>query len=265
MQIRPHPALAHLVRHYLVLDGLQSTGGMHRLFADGNTGLVFNLANAALHKEGNRPAVHSSWLYGQVKTYHDLSFTGRISWMVVVLQPYGAYHLWGVPAMEWYNGFFPASEILSARINDMANVLLKEKQLHERIRLLDNFLLQQVEHSISPDPMIVQAVQYIVMHEGMLTIDSLLQRLSVTERTLERKFKLLIGITPKRFSDIVRLNISAKRMQQLKTGRPLTGIAYESGYFDQAHFIKEFKKYTGITPHQYQAQTRPLALNFLEL
>ena len=54
-------------------------------------------------------------------------------------------------------------------------------------------------------------------------------------------------------------------MQQLKTGRPLTGIAYESGYFDQAHFIKEFKKYTGITPHQYQAQARPLALNFLEL
>jgi AraC-like DNA-binding protein len=113
--------------------------------------------------------------------------------------------------------------------------------------------------------MIVQAVQYIVLHEGLLTIESLLQNLSVTERTLERKFKLHIGITPKRFSDIVRLNISAKRMQQLKTGRSLTAIAYESGYFDQAHFIKEFKKYTGITPHQYQAQARPLALNFLEL
>ena len=265
MQIRPHPALAHLVRHYLILDGLQPANSPHRLFADGNTGLVFNLDNAALCMEGNSPAVHSSWLYGQVKTYHDLSFTGRINWIVVVLQPYGAYHLWGVPAMEWYNGFFPASDVLSARINDITHALLKEKQLNERIRLLDNFLLQQIDHSVSPDPMIVQAVQYIVMHEGMLTVESLLQTLSVTERTLERKFKLHIGITPKRFSDIVRLNISAKRMQKMKERHRLTGVAYESGYFDQAHFIKEFKKYTGITPHQYHAQARQLALNFLEL
>jgi AraC-like DNA-binding protein len=53
-------------------------------------------------------------------------------------------------------------------------------------------------------------------------------------------------------------------MQRI-TGRQLTGVAYESGYFDQAHFIKEFKKYTGITPQQYHARAQPLALNFLQL
>lgn len=266
MQIPPHPALAHLVRHYLILDdGQQPAHSGHRLFADGNTGLVFNLDNAALFTEGNRPAVHSSWLYGQVKTFHDISLTGRISWIVVVLQPYAAYHIWGVPATEWYNCFFPATEVLSTRINDIANALISEKQLHERIKLLDNFLLQQIEDSISPDPMIVQAVQHIVKHGGMLTVESLLRTLSVTERTLERKFKLHIGITPKRFTDIVRLNTSAKRMLRMKDRHSLTGIAYESGYFDQAHFIKEFKKYTGITPHQYHVEARPLALNFLEL
>lgn len=265
MQIRPHPALAHVVRHYLILDGRQQVNSIHRLFADGNTGLVFNLDNAALCAAGNSAAVNSCWLYGQVETYHDLSLTGSINWIVVVLQPYGAYQLWGVPAMDWYNCFFPASDVLSDRINNIAHALLKEKQMNERIRLLDNFLLQQIDHSLSPDLIIVQAVQHIFMHGGMLTVESLLQTLSVTERTLERKFKMHIGITPKRFSDIVRLNISAKRIQKMKAGRPLTGIAYESGYFDQAHFIKEFKKYTGITPHQYHAQARPLALNFLEL
>lgn len=265
MQVPPHPGLAHLVKHYLILDGLSAANGMHRLFADGNTGLVFNLDHAALCADAVNPSVHPCWLYGQVKTYHDLLLTGSINWIVVVLKPYGAYHLWGVPGTEWYNCFFPAADMLGSRINDIANVLVKTEQLKERIRLLDDFLLQQMKPGSNPDPMIVQAVQHIMMQEGALPIEYLLQTLSVNERMLERKFKLHIGITPKRFSDIVRLNASAKKMQQLKKPRKLTGIAYDSGYFDQAHFINEFRKYTGITPHQYHTQAHPLALNFLEL
>jgi AraC-like DNA-binding protein len=254
MQIRPHPALAHLVRHYLVLNSHQPVSGTHRLFADGNTGLVFNLDNTQ----------HSSLIYGQVNTWHDLSLSGNIDLIVVVFRPYGAYHLWGIPANECYDSFFPAQEVLSPLINDLSTALLKSN-LNERINLLDKFLLKQLDKSIPPDPLLVKAVDLIATHEGMLPVQSLLQILDVNERTLERKFKLHTGISPKHFSGIVRLNASAKRMQRMKAEDRLTGIAYESGYFDQAHFIKEFKKYTGITPHQYHQEVRPLALNFITL
>lgn len=264
MQIRPHTALAHLVKHYLILDDVQPVQSIHRLFADGNTGLVFNLANAALCSNRTKPAVNACWLYGQVKTYHDLSLVGDINWIVVVLQPYAAFQLWGVPATEWYNCFFPGADVLGVRINDLANALADTEHLQERIRLLDAYFLQQIDECIPPDPMIIQSIQHILMQKGMLTIESLTAALAVGERTLERKFKLHVGLSPKRFADIVRLNLSIKRMHRLKESRQLTGIAYDSGYFDQAHFIKEFKKYTGITPHQYHA-THPLALNFLAL
>lgn len=250
MQIKPHPALAHLVRHYLVLNNQQPVAGTQRLFADGNTGLVFNLS-----KEQS-----SSLIYGQLNTWHDLQLSGNIYLIVVVFQPYGAYHLWGVPAGEWYNHFFPAAEVLNKDINDLLAALVKSN-LNEQIRMLDNFLLTQLDKSIPVDPLLIEAVRLITQNDGILPRQSI----KVSERTLERKFKLHIGISPKHFSGIIRLNASAKRMQRMKAEDRLTAIAYESGYFDQAHFIKEFKKYTGITPHQYQQKVRPLALNFLQL
>lgn len=265
MQLQPHPALKRFIRHYLILDGQHPANGIHRLFADGNTGLVFNLDNAVMCAAGNKPAQHTCWLYGQVKTYHDLSLTGNINWIVVVLQPYGAYHLWGVPASEWYNCFFPATEILGARISDISHALVKAKDLPQRICLLDNYLLQLVHQKRRPDGQVMQAVQHIMMHEGAVSVEALTHALSVSERTLERKFKLHVGITPKRFADIVRLGFSAKRMQRMQSPHGFTGVAYDSGYYDQAHFINEFKKYTGITPQQYHAQANPLALNFLAL
>ncbi len=234
---------AHLVNQALalVLDDPQPGGGMHRLFADGNTGIVFNLENAALCASGNT-SVNACWLYGQVKTFHDLSLTGNVSLIVVVLQPYGAFHLWGIPATEWFNCFFPAEEVLNARMRDISDALMSTKQLSEWVGLLDNFLLQQVNKIKEPDPVIVEAVKHIVQYEGLVSVESLLQMLFVSERTLERKFNHTVGITPKRFIDIVRLNMSAKRLQRLKEKHRLAGVAYESGYFDQAHFIKDFKK-----------------------
>lgn len=261
MQISPHPALAHVVRHYLILDGLQPAGGVHRLFADGKTGLVFNLDNTAF----NASAIHSCWLYGQIKTYHDLTLTGSINWIVVVLQPYGAYHLWGVPADELFNCFFPAEEVLKRRMHEIAHALMNATQLGERIQLLNNFLLQQINITKGPDPLIIQAVNLIMQHEGVMSVDLLLHSLFVTERTLERKFKHTIGVSPKRFIEIVRLNVSAKRMQRMKGKQNLASVAYDSGYFDQAHFIKDFRKFTGFTPQQYSEQVHPLALNFLQL
>lgn len=265
MQLAPHPALAHLVRHYLVLEEQQVVTWSHRLFTDGNTGLVFNLGNAALHISDNHPSQHSTWLYGQISNYHDLSLSGNIKCIIAVFRPYGAHHLWRVPAEEWSNCFFPASDLLGSAIDAFTSTLLKTKDLNQQISLIDAFLLQQMDKSIRPEPVVIKAVEEITKHEGSLSVHDLLKKLYVTERTLERKFKLYTGITPKQFSGITRLNASAKKLKKMHREDTLTDIAYESGYFDQAHFIREFKKYTGITPHQYQQEAHSLALNFLQL
>ncbi len=72
-----------------------------------------------------------------------------------------------------------------------------------------------------------------------------------SERYIQKLFLDNVGITPKSFSNIHRFN---KSLQLIQTADlPLTSIAYDCGYYDQAHFIKEFKKFTGLTPSEVRA------------
>jgi methylphosphotriester-DNA--protein-cysteine methyltransferase len=71
-----------------------------------------------------------------------------------------------------------------------------------------------------------------------------------------------VGISPKRCCNIVRAHAFLKHLPE---GSRLTGYAYDSGYYDQAHLIREFKLITGLTPSQYLKKTDPLAVNFLRM
>jgi methylphosphotriester-DNA--protein-cysteine methyltransferase len=68
---------------------------------------------------------------------------------------------------------------------------------------------------------------------------------------LERRFKAIVGTTPKKFASIVRFNTV---LRDLDSAKSLTDICYEHGFFDQAHFIKDFRHYTGDTPESFRHQ-----------
>ncbi|QEC44293.1 helix-turn-helix transcriptional regulator [Pseudobacter ginsenosidimutans] len=265
MQLPPSPHIAHIVKHYLVLKAGGHGDSVHRLFADGNTGIVFNLAAASLKSSSDAASMHSCWLYGQLNSFRDLTLSGSIHWVIVVLQPYGAYHLWNVPATEWKDSFFPAQEVLGNAVENIGSRLQQAASVSDCIGLLNAWLFRISEKMKQPDPLMLQAIQQIRAGKGSLPVHVLLKQLQVNERMLERKFKLNTGVTPKQYSGIVRMNASARKLKQLQYKESLTAIAYENNYFDQAHFIKDFRKYTGITPWQYQHTVAPLALNFLRL
>lgn len=71
--------------------------------------------------------------------------------------------------------------------------------------------------------------------------------------TLLREFRKDFGVTPSCYKDIVRIR---KAKEMLRCGMKSTEAAYFCGYFDQSHFIKKFKKYTGLTPEEYKKKTK---------
>ena len=97
--------------------------------------------------------------------------------------------------------------------------------------------------------LIVEAVKLIYQTKGTIRIKELNQRLFISQSPFEKRFRKLVGTTPKKFSSIVRFNTILNSLTNTKS---LTEICYENNFFDQAHFIKDFKQFTGDTPENFK-------------
>ncbi len=101
----------------------------------------------------------------------------------------------------------------------------------------------------------------IIRAKGQTSIDSLIRNIGISGRQLERKFNRLVGLTPKTFSRILRfqnvLNLLNRNHFQV-----LTTLGLECGFYDQAHFIHEFKEFTGQSPTAYFSKEHKMTAFF---
>lgn len=118
----------------------------------------------------------------------------------------------------------------------------------ERVKAVETFLEEQLKEK-SEDQLIVRAVALIYGSRGGMRIKELLQQLHISQGAFEKRFRKLVGTTPKKFASIVRFNTVLKDLGQEKS---MTEICYDNNFFDQAHFIKDFKQYTGDSPENFR-------------
>lgn len=114
----------------------------------------------------------------------------------------------------------------------------------QRIDIIEHFLLSQLK-DIQDDKLIIEAVRFICQSKGTIKIKELIEKLFISQSPFEKRFRKLVGTTPKKFASIVRLNSVLDNLNNIKS---LTQLCYENNFFDQAHFIKDFKRFTGDTP-----------------
>lgn len=134
-----------------------------------------------------------------------------------------------------------------------SELLLLEEQLAEaktdtqRIAVVEHFLINRMTN-IAPDKLVLAALDLIHKSKGNIRITELMKQLNVSQSPLEKRFRRVVGATPKKFASIVRLK---NVIQQYDTINTLTELGYETGFYDQAHFIKQFKLFTGATPEKF--------------
>jgi len=265
MQILPSQELSPYIKHYLFLKSEGNSIKKLRLFSDGNTGMAFCLNDSfiSIDKSNYLP---NSFLYGQINEFKDLYLANNASFIIVVFQPDGLYKLLGISANELRDKIVTAEEIFGGRAVLLHNKLMSLENLEDTLFELNKFFYKTARKHAHSNQILVQAsLNFINTYKGVVTIEQLVKHTGYTERHIERAFSETIGISPKKFGNIIKLHSFLKLLKNKSPQNNLTAICYDAGYFDQSHLIKEFRKYTGITPTEYLNNTRRLTINFMEL
>lgn len=200
----------------------------------------------------NAPHAAVTGLYDRLR-YHAHGKGNSV--VVAAFTPTGAAAFLPNPLDQLANTTVAMDELIGdapalARLDEQ---LAKAPNHFRRVQHVETFLTARVG-ATPPDPLVAAAVSWIERAPPGSRIEQLVRHIGLSQSALERRFRRVVGVSPKRFASLVRL----KNIMRLHiAGTTLTSIAHAAGYFDQSHFINDFKRVTGVTPELFFRQVSP--------
>ena len=265
MQISPPKHLSPFIRHYIFLESSEKEIRNVRLFTDGSTGLILS-GDMNLYSSVSEEQMPLSFFYGALSSYKDFYSKGPFSLVAVVFQPYFLNILVKASAKEVRNQIIFVEDVLKNSLQRFQENLLNRTNPLTIINDLNTFFTEFIVRENTSEYSFIAAVQkYILQNKGAVSSKELERFTGYTERHLERKFEDHMGISPKKYSNIIRLHYFLSLMNNRNCNKNLTMLSYDAGYTDQSHLIREFKNNVGLTPKQYLKTENKMAVNFIEL
>jgi len=243
--IAPPPLLKNYVREFWMLenDTDDISQKSFTVMCNGIPGLIFQ-ENPEAFTGFDGEHLPQLFVFGQARKCGQLQSNGSYRMMGVTFQPTALKTIFGINANELTD---QNSCITNLAKTSLTEQLQNCKSVQERISCISAFLLKQARRYDGEHKKLQYAVD--ALQQGARLCD-VLHDLNVSERSLERLFLTHIGITPILYARISRFQMSLALLRQ-GTFRSLTDIAYSLGYFDQSHFIRDFKLFSGASPRVY--------------
>ncbi|WP_337043774.1 helix-turn-helix transcriptional regulator [Emticicia sp. 17c] len=186
---------------------------------------------------------------GMADTYKVFKNSAGIGTILVYFTEIGFAHFSTSPAHELFNQSVALDNLFDTeKVREIEEKLALAQTDKQRIQHVEQFLVSQLK-DIQTDKLVIEAVKLIYSAKGNIRIKELNEKLFISQSPFEKRFRKLVGTTPKKFASIVRLNTV---INALSTEKSLIDICYENHFFDQAHFIKDFRQYTGDTPENFK-------------
>ncbi|MBN2597775.1 MAG: AraC family transcriptional regulator [Marinifilaceae bacterium] len=203
---------------------------------------------------GEAPALQAqSFVVSQMRKSIEIESNGKTGFISVRFFPWGGYHFFNEPVSNFLDASISSKELWPQHYHSVMQQIDTAQSPEERVELIQQFLLARLTEYRKENKVLDEAVKLIRESKGQLSIAEVAQRIGFSKKQLERTFAPAIGTTPKTFARISRFLNICHHLEEYKN-KSLTQLSYECGYFDQAHFIKEFREFSGYTPKEFFAR-----------
>lgn len=261
----PREELKDLIKFYWTLEAPYDQNSVRqRIIPDGCMEMIFHygdLYKQFLH-DGNEIVQPRCFVFGQITEPLEIQATGVTGIFSVRFFPNGfdPFSIFPIESLE--NKANPLSILFPSHGELLEMQILNANDTSERIQIIESFLIDALKKEDTVDRVSTLSVERLLQSRGQLKIENLSVELNISRRSLERKFSSVIGMSPKQFAKVIRLQACLQLMEKGEY-KSLTSLAYESGYFDQAHFIKDFKEFTGVSPKEFYSDHLKLSALFI--
>jgi hypothetical protein len=199
-----------------------------------------------------------SMVLGQTTEPFYIEPTGYVNSFAVRFYPYGFANFVTTPIKNLANKETPIEWLFDEKpAKELEQKIIQATCTKERIEIIEKFLLGKFKNKGTIDSIVKSTVDTILSTKGNTPIKTILKGDLSKRRQLERKFVEQIGISPKQLGKVIRLQTALKLLLSQQP-ESLTKIAYESEYYDQAHFNRDFKEFTGVNPKEFLEDNKML-------
>jgi AraC-like DNA-binding protein len=263
----PPEILKPFIKYFWALEStsIDNTSKTFGAIVDGCPGAIMLRSDNNAFCDEYEKKLPGIFLYGQTIRPIQLSATGNFKAIGIYFQPHALKSVFGLDADDLNDACIDLDLMRNKKQGKLSEQLLNSPSLDDQLKIISFYLIDQFQSNTKKaDETTQYALTQIVHTNGNIPLRELQQKLQQSERSLERKFKQTVGISPKLFSQICRFQESLNQMRKSKYDK-LSDIAFENDYSDQSHFIRVFKEFTGFSPLEFKKQSSELVENFPQI
>lgn len=251
----PRSPLDQFIEIMICYEGVQHEHKVDRFLPNGDTEILIDFHDAPQFVYDNDTlkeiqACNHVWASG-VRTEPITIPSGTDAAMMVIAFKKGkAAPFFPFPMNEISDSVVDADLIWGSDFGDLREKLLGTKDFDRRFVMVEQFLVKKFHRQLDLNPCVAFAVGEMTSNPDQISIARMNDRIGYSQKHFTDMFRRQVGVTPKAYLKIMRFQ-KAVRTIDAATETDWSRISQECGFYDQAHFINDFKHFSGFTPAKY--------------